>query len=37
MQQDKKESGRAGGALLLWALGAPIPIVILVWLFARGC
>ena len=36
MDDKKKQSGRAGSAILLWALGVPIPIVILVLLW-RGC
>jgi len=31
------ESGRVKPGILLWALGVPIPIVILILLFSRGC
>lgn len=31
-----KQSGRVRPAILLWALGVPLPIVLLVLLF-RGC
>lgn len=36
MEQPTKESGKVRPAVLLWALGVPIPIVILILLF-RGC
>lgn len=36
MAVNKKEEGRAGTAALLWLLGIPIPIVILVLLMG-GC
>jgi hypothetical protein len=35
-QRPNPESGKVKPAILLWALGVPIPIVILVLLF-RGC
>lgn len=31
------ESGKVKPVLLFWALGIPLPIVLIVWLFARGC
>jgi hypothetical protein len=31
-----KETG-AGRSLLLWLLGIPIPIILLIWLFTGGC
>ena len=31
------EAGKVKTAILLWALGVPIPIVILILLFSRGC
>lgn len=31
------ESGKVRPAVLLWALGVPIPIVLLILLFSRGC
>lgn len=36
MAVNKKEEGRVGTAALLWLLGIPIPIVILVLLMG-GC
>jgi len=36
-ESDTKESGRVLPAVLLWAIGVPLPIVILVLLFSRGC
>jgi hypothetical protein len=35
-KRENPESGKVRPAILLWALGVPIPIVILVLLF-RGC
>jgi len=37
MNENKKEEGRAGSAVLMWALGIPIPVIILVLLLTRGC
>jgi len=34
---DDSQSGRVKPAILLWALGVPIPIVILILLLTRGC
>jgi hypothetical protein len=31
------DSGRVKPGILLWALGVPIPIVLLILLFSRGC
>jgi len=31
------ESGKVKPAVLLWALGVPIPLVILLWILTRGC
>ena len=31
------ETGKVKSAVLLWALGIPLPIVILIWIFTRGC
>lgn len=31
------ESGKVKPAILLWALGVPLPLVILIWIFTRGC
>jgi hypothetical protein len=36
MVKTTKQSGRVRPAILLWALGIPLPIVLLVLLF-RGC
>jgi len=33
----KGESGKAGSAILMWALGIPIPIILLILLFTHGC
>jgi hypothetical protein len=33
----KGEEGAAGRMLLLWLLGIPLPIILLIWLFAGGC
>ena len=33
----KSEKGGVKPAILLWALGIPIPIVLLILLFTRGC
>jgi len=31
------ESGRVKPAVLLWALGVPIPLIVLLWILTRGC
>lgn len=31
------ETGGVKSGVLLWALGVPIPIVLLILLFTRGC
>ena len=31
------ESGRVKPAVLLWALGVPIPLIVLIWILTRGC
>jgi len=36
-RQPESQSGRVKPAILLWALGVPIPIVILILLFTHGC
>jgi hypothetical protein len=33
----KPEEGKVRPAVLLWALGIPLPIVLLIVLFSRGC
>jgi hypothetical protein len=35
--ENKNESGKVGSAVLMWALGIPIPIILLILLFSRGC
>jgi len=35
--QTTAEAGKVRPALLFWALGVPLPLVLLIWLFARGC
>ncbi len=35
--QETRESGRVKPGLLLWAIGIPLPIVLLILIFARGC
>jgi hypothetical protein len=32
-----KQSGKVRPGILLWALGVPIPIVIVIVLLTRGC
>jgi len=36
-EEKKGESGKAGSAILMWAIGIPIPIIILVLLLTHGC
>jgi hypothetical protein len=36
MKQHKSETGKVKPVILMWALGIPIPIIILILLF-RGC
>lgn len=36
-QRPDSESGKVKPAILLWALGVPLPIVLLIVLFTRGC
>jgi hypothetical protein len=33
----KAESGKVRPAILLWALGIPIPLIILILVLTRGC
>jgi hypothetical protein len=35
-EHDPKQKG-AIGYILAWAIGIPIPILLIVWLVARGC
>jgi len=35
--EKSSESGKVKPAVLMWALGVPIPLVIIIWLLARGC
>jgi len=37
MKTNMTESGRVKPAILMWALGIPIPIIILILIFGRGC
>ena len=38
MEDDmRRDEGRVKPALLLWAIGIPLPIVLLILLFTRGC
>lgn len=37
METPKPDSGKVRSAILMWALGIPIPIIILILLFTRGC
>ena len=32
----RRETGKARSALLLWLLGIPLPIILLIWLL-KGC
>lgn len=36
-QTPNRESGKIKPAILLWALGVPIPLIILIVIFTRGC
>jgi len=31
------QSGKVKPAVLLWALGVPLPLILIIWLLARGC
>ena len=33
----RSETGRVKPMVLLWALGVPIPLILLILLFTRGC
>jgi hypothetical protein len=35
--ETRPDAGRVKPAILLWALGVPIPIILLILLFSRGC
>jgi hypothetical protein len=37
VETPNRESGKIKPAVLLWGLGVPIPIVILILIFSRGC
>lgn len=37
METRTSESGKIRSGILMWALGIPIPIIILILLFTRGC
>ncbi len=36
-QTPRRDSGRIKPAILLWGLGIPIPLILLILIFARGC
>jgi hypothetical protein len=36
-QTPSSESGKVRPMILLWALGVPIPLILLILLFTRGC
>lgn len=36
-QKPSAETGRVKPMILLWALGVPIPLILLILLFTRGC
>jgi hypothetical protein len=36
-QNSNRESGKIKPAILLWGLGVPIPLIILLVIFTRGC
>jgi hypothetical protein len=35
--EPKLKSGKVRPAILLWALGVPIPLIILILVLTRGC
>jgi hypothetical protein len=37
VETPNRESGKIKPAVLLWGLGVPIPIVILILIYSRGC
>jgi hypothetical protein len=36
-ERNARESGKMRPGILMWALGIPIPVIILILLFSRGC
>lgn len=36
-RMQRRDSGRIKPGILLWGLGVPIPLIILILIFARGC
>jgi hypothetical protein len=36
LRRGRSEAGKARSALLLWLLGVPLPIILLIWLI-KGC
>lgn len=36
-QMPRRDSGKIKPAILLWGLGVPIPLILLILLFTRGC
>jgi hypothetical protein len=37
IQTPNRESGKIKPSILLWGLGVPIPLILLILLFTRGC
>lgn len=37
METKAKEAGKVRAGILMWALGVPIPLIILILIFTRGC
>ena len=37
METKSKEEGKVRPGVLMWALGVPIPLIILILIFTRGC
>ena len=35
--ENPTESGKVKPVILMWALGVPLPLILIIWLFARGC
>ena len=37
METNATEAGKVRPGILMWALGVPIPLIILILIFTRGC
>jgi len=37
METKEKQAGKMRPGILMWALGVPIPLIILILIFTRGC